>query len=51
MRKSNGRINQDLTANNLEGFLTRQGDKELMADIINNIKNHVNEVKNIDTNI
>ena len=39
------------TADNLEGFLTRQGDKELMADIINNIKNHVNEVKNRDTNI
>lgn len=27
------------TADNLEGFLTRQGDKELMSEIINNLGN------------
>jgi len=28
------------TADNLEEFLTRQGDKKLMSDIINNLKKH-----------
>lgn len=39
------------TADNLEEFLTRQGDKELMGDVINNLKSQVNKVKNIETHI
>lgn len=39
------------TADNLEGFLTRQGDKELMDEVINSLKSQVNEVKNVDTHI
>ena len=39
------------TADNLEEFLTRQGDKELMRELINNLKSQVSEVKNIDTHI
>ncbi|MBU5618074.1 mobilization protein MobS [Psychrobacter sp. TAE2020] len=39
------------TADNLDTFLTRQGDKELMGDLINNLKSQVGEVKNIDTHI
>lgn len=39
------------TADNLDAFLTRQGDKELMGDLINNLKSQVGEVKNIDTHI
>ena len=39
------------TGDNLEGFLTRQGDKELMGDVINNLKSQVSEVKNIDPHI
>ena len=39
------------TADNLEGFLNRQGDKELMKELINNLKSQGSEVKNIDTHI
>lgn len=39
------------TADNLDAFLTRQGDKELMGDLINNLKSQVGEVKNINTHI
>ena len=39
------------TANNLEKFLTRQGDKVLMSDVINNLESQVDEVKSIDTHI
>lgn len=39
------------TADNLEEFLIRKGDKELMKELINNLKSQVNEVKNIDTHI
>ena len=47
--KIDGLVNY--TANNLEEFLTRQGDKELMSDVINNLKSQVDGVKNIDTHI
>lgn len=39
------------TVDNLEGFLTRQGDKELMGDVISNLKSQMCEIKNIDTHI
>ena len=39
------------TADNLEKFLTRQGDKVLMSDVINNLESQVDEVKSIDTHI
>ncbi len=29
------------TADNLEGFLTRQGDKELMSELIENLKSNI----------
>ena len=39
------------TADNLEEFFTSQWDKELMGDVINNLKSQVNKVKNIETHI
>ena len=30
---------RDYVANNLDGFLTREGDKNLMCDVIDNLKN------------
>lgn len=33
---------REYTAKNLEDFLTRQGDKELMSDVIDNLKSSTN---------
>lgn len=38
------------TAENLEGFLTRKGDKELMKDIVDNLVNAVDSSRTRDTN-
>lgn len=38
------------TAENLEGFLTRKGDKELMKDIVDNLMNAVDSSRTRDTN-